>query len=114
MKIGISVGGFPAGTGPARMGPLLSRMARQADAAGFDSLWTMDHFFQIPITGQPPEAPLLEAYAVLAFLAAETERIRLGTMVTCVAYRHPGVLINVRCPGPSTRPVRCSTRTLRS
>jgi alkanesulfonate monooxygenase SsuD/methylene tetrahydromethanopterin reductase-like flavin-dependent oxidoreductase (luciferase family) len=33
----------------------------RADAAGFDSLWTMDHFFQIPSTGQPPEAPLLEA-----------------------------------------------------
>lgn len=75
------------------MAPLLSRLARRADDAGFDSLWTMDHFFQIPITGQPPEAPLLEAYAVLAFLAAETGRIRLGTMVTCVAYRHPGVLI---------------------
>jgi len=75
------------------MAPLLRRLARRADEAGFDSLWTMDHFFQIPITGQPPEAPLLEAYAVLAFLAAETARIRLGTMVTCVAYRHPGVLI---------------------
>jgi len=75
------------------MGPLLSRIARRAEEAGFDSLWTMDHFFQIPITGQPPEAPLLEAYAVLAFLAAETSRIRLGTMVTCVAYRHPGILI---------------------
>jgi F420-dependent oxidoreductase-like protein len=93
MKLGISMGGFPLGTAPGRMGPLLSRLARRADEAGFDSLWTMDHFFQIPITGQPPEAPLLEAYAVLAFLAAETERIRLGTMVTCVAYRHPGVLI---------------------
>jgi F420-dependent oxidoreductase-like protein len=93
MKLGISMGGFPLGTETARMGPLLSRLARRADEAGFDSLWTMDHFFQIPITGQPPEAPLLEAYAVLAFLAAETKRIRLGTMVTCVAYRHPGVLI---------------------
>jgi F420-dependent oxidoreductase-like protein len=93
MKLGISMGGFPLGTEAARMGPLLSRLARRADEAGFDSLWTMDHFFQIPITGQPPEAPLLEAYAILAFLAAETERIRLGTMVTCVAYRHPGVLI---------------------
>ena len=93
MKLGISMGGFPAQTEAARMGPLLSRLARRADQAGFDSLWTMDHFFQIPITGQPPEAPLLEAYAVLAFLAAETKRIRLGTMVTCVAYRHPGVLI---------------------
>jgi F420-dependent oxidoreductase-like protein len=93
MKLGISMGGFPIGTVPARMGPLLSRLARRADEAGLDSLWTMDHFFQIPITGQRPEAPLLEAYAVLAFLAAETERIRLGTMVTCVAYRHPGVLV---------------------
>jgi len=93
MKLGISMGGFPAQTEAARMGPVLSRLARRADEAGFDSLWTMDHFFQIPITGQPPEAPLLEAYAVLAFLAAQTERIRLGTMVTSVAYRHPGVLI---------------------
>jgi alkanesulfonate monooxygenase SsuD/methylene tetrahydromethanopterin reductase-like flavin-dependent oxidoreductase (luciferase family) len=93
MKLGISMGGFPMGTEAARMGPLLSRLDRAADEGGFDSLWTMDHFFQIPITGQPPEAPLLEAYAVLAFLAAETERIRLGTMVTCVVYRHPGVLI---------------------
>jgi F420-dependent oxidoreductase-like protein len=87
------MGGFPAGTEPGRIGPLLSRLARRADEAGFDSLWTMDHFFQIPVTGQPPEAPLLEAYAVLAFLAAETERIKLGTMVTSVAYRHPGALI---------------------
>jgi F420-dependent oxidoreductase-like protein len=93
MKLGISMGGFPAGTESGRIGPLLSRLARRADEAGCDSLWTMDHFFQIPITGQPPEAPLLEAYAVLAFLAAETERIKLGTMVTSVAYRHPGILV---------------------
>jgi F420-dependent oxidoreductase-like protein len=93
MKLGISLAGFPLGTEAAHMGPLLSRLARRADEAGFDSLWTMDHFFQIPLTGQPPEAPLIEAYAVLAFLAAETRQIRLGTMVTSVAYRHPGVLI---------------------
>jgi alkanesulfonate monooxygenase SsuD/methylene tetrahydromethanopterin reductase-like flavin-dependent oxidoreductase (luciferase family) len=93
MKLGMSLGGFPLGTDAALMGPLLSRLARRAGAAGFDSLWTMDHFFQIPITGQSPEAPLLEGYAVLAFLAAETQTIRIGTMVTCVAYRHRGVLI---------------------
>jgi F420-dependent oxidoreductase-like protein len=93
MKLGICLGGFPAGTEATRIGPLLSRLARRADEAGFDSLWTMDHFFQIPLTGQPPEAPMLEAYAVLAFLAAETKRVSLGTMVTSVAYRHPGVLI---------------------
>jgi F420-dependent oxidoreductase-like protein len=93
MKLGISLAGFPPGTEAGRMGPLLSRLAQGADDAGVDTLWTMDHFFQIPITGQPPEAPLLEAYAVLAFLAAQTRQIRLGTMVTSVAYRHPGVLI---------------------
>ena len=93
MKLGISMGGFPVGTEARSMGPLLSRLARRADEAGVDSLWTMDHFFQIPITGQPPEAPLLEAYAMLAFLAAETKRITLGTLATCVAYRHPGVLV---------------------
>jgi F420-dependent oxidoreductase-like protein len=93
MKLGISLAGFPPGTEAGRMGPLMTRLAQGADEAGADSLWTMDHFFQIPITGQPPEAPLLEAYAVLAFLAAQTRQIRLGTMVTSVAYRHPGVLI---------------------
>jgi F420-dependent oxidoreductase-like protein len=93
MKLGISMGGFPMGIDTAGIAPLLSGLAQRAEDADVDSLWTMDHFFQIPITGQPPEAPLLEAYAVLAFLAAQTERIRLGTMVTCVAYRHPGVLI---------------------
>jgi F420-dependent oxidoreductase-like protein len=93
MKLGISLGGFPLGTEAGGVGPLLSRLARRADQADFDSLWTMDHFFQIPITGQPPEAPILEAYAVLAFLAAETNRIRLGALATCVAYRQPGVLI---------------------
>jgi F420-dependent oxidoreductase-like protein len=93
MKLGISISGFPLGTEPDRMGPLLGRLARRADEAGLDSIWTMDHFFQIPVTGQPAEAPLLEAYAVLAFLAAQTSQIRLGTMVTSVAYRHPGVLV---------------------
>jgi F420-dependent oxidoreductase-like protein len=93
MKLGICLGGFPRGTEAERIGPLLSRLATRADEAGFDSLWTVDHFFQIPISGQPPEAPLLEAYAVLAFLAAQTKRIKIGTMVTSVAYRHPGVLI---------------------
>jgi F420-dependent oxidoreductase-like protein len=93
MKLGLSLGDFPLGTDPARIGPLLSRLARRADEAGFDSLWTMDHFFQIPVSGQPPQAPLLEAYAVLAFLAAETRHVTLGAMVTSVAYRHPGALI---------------------
>ena len=58
-----------------------------------DSLWVMDHFFQIRLTGLPPESPMPEAYATLAFLGGLTQRIRLGTLVTSVAYRHPGVLV---------------------
>jgi len=52
----------------------------------------MDHFFQISMVG-PPENAMLEGYSALAFAAAVTERIRLGTMVTGVTYRHPGLLV---------------------
>jgi F420-dependent oxidoreductase-like protein len=78
---------------PARIGPLVSGIARRADEAGFDSLWTMDHFFQIRISGLPPESPMPEAYSTLAFMAGHTSRIRLGTLVSSVAYRHPGILL---------------------
>ncbi len=56
------------------------------------SFWVMDHFFQIGMVG-PPENEMLEGYTALAFAAGVTERIRLGTMVTGVTYRHPGVLV---------------------
>lgn len=67
-------------------------MARAADDAGLASLWTMDHFFQIKYVGEVDE-PMLEAYTTLGFLAAVTRRIRLGTLVTGVVYRHPGMLV---------------------
>jgi F420-dependent oxidoreductase-like protein len=91
MKLGISVSTFPW---PAEeIGPEVSRIATTADEAGVDSLWVMDHFFQIRLTGLPPESPMPEAYATLAFLGGLTRRIKLGTLVTSVAYRHPGVLV---------------------
>jgi len=91
MKLGITITTFPW---PAEeIGPLVSRIAVAADEAGVDSLWVMDHFFQIRLTGLPPESPMPEAYATLAFLGGLTRRIRLGTLVTSVSYRHPGVLV---------------------
>lgn len=93
MKVGISVTDFSWPAPAAALGPTIARIARTADDAGLDSIWTMDHFFQISISGRPPESPMLEAYATLAFIAAQTRRIRLGVAVTSVAYRHPGVLI---------------------
>src|ERR1700756_5188075 len=91
MKLGISISTFPW---PAEeIGPEVSRIATAADEAGVDSLWVMDHFFQIRVTGLPPEAPITEAYATLSFLAGQTRRVTLGTLVTSVSYRHPGVLL---------------------
>jgi F420-dependent oxidoreductase-like protein len=93
MKIGIVLGDFSWPVPPAELGGAITRVARLADEAGIDSLWCMDHFFQIRMTGNPPESPMTEAYALLGVLAGQTERIRLGTLVTSVAYRHPGVLV---------------------
>jgi len=93
MKLGMALGNFSWPVPASELGATICRLARQADEAGFDSLWVMDHFFQIRVTGNPPESPMPEAYATLGVLAGQTKRIRLGTLVTSVAYRHPGVLV---------------------
>ncbi|MBI3929682.1 MAG: LLM class F420-dependent oxidoreductase [Armatimonadetes bacterium] len=92
MKIGLQIPNLTFQGGPGRLGPTLARIARRADQAGLSSLWVMDHFFQIEYIG-PAEMDMLEGYTTLGFLAAHTERIRLGTLVTGVTYRHPGILI---------------------
>lgn len=93
MKLGIGLTDFSWPVPVTELGGVITGLARQADEAGFDSLWVMDHFFQIGMTGQPPESPMPEAYATLGVLAGQTRRITLGTLVTSVAYRHPGVLL---------------------
>jgi F420-dependent oxidoreductase-like protein len=93
MKLGIVLGNFSWPVPVGDLGATIIRLARQADEAGIDSLWVMDHFFQIRMTGLPPESPMFEGYATLGVLAGQTRRIRLGTLVTSVAYRHPGVLV---------------------
>jgi F420-dependent oxidoreductase-like protein len=91
MKLGIGITRFPW---PAeQIGPVVSGIATAADEAGLDSLWVMDHFFQIRLSGLPPESPMPEAYATLGYLGGLTKKIKLGTLVTSVAYRHPGVLV---------------------
>jgi F420-dependent oxidoreductase-like protein len=79
--------------GPAHIAEHLAAIARGAEEAGFYSFWLMDHFFQIPSWGTPEDDPMLEAYTALGFVAARTERIKLGTLVSGVVYRHPSVLI---------------------
>ena len=70
----------------------LARIGRAAEEAGFSSLWVMDHFFQIEMIGKPDE-PMLEGYSALNFLAAQTNSIRLGVLVTGAIYRYPGILV---------------------
>ncbi|MDQ6641387.1 MAG: LLM class F420-dependent oxidoreductase [Actinomycetota bacterium] len=92
MKLGLQVADFTWPGGPANIGPVFGRIAREADEAGLASLWVMDHFFQIASIG-PPEHEMLEGYSALAFAAGVTRQITLGTMVTGVTYRHPGLLV---------------------
>jgi F420-dependent oxidoreductase-like protein len=97
MKIGLQVPNFTWPGGPASIGKKLAEIAVAADEAGFTSLWVMDHFFQIggrdprSILG-PAEDEMLESYSVLSYLAGFTKKIKLGTLVTGVIYRYPGIL----------------------
>ena len=90
MDLGLQVPSFTWDGGPAELGRTFGRIARDADQAGLSSFWVMDHFFQI---FGAPELDMLEGYTALAYASALTERIKLGTLVTGVTYRHPGLLI---------------------
>ena len=92
MKVGLQISSFSWPGGADAIGPTLARVARQADDIGFDSIWVMDHFFQIRGEGRPEE-PMLEGMTTLGFLAAHTATARLGLMVGGVHYRHPGLWV---------------------
>jgi F420-dependent oxidoreductase-like protein len=91
MKLGLDIADFTWPAGSAKLGSSLADIARTADQAGFDSIWVMDHFWQIRMNG-PEYHEMLEGYSALAYMAAVTKRARLGTMVTGAIYRHPGIL----------------------
>ncbi len=92
MRLGVQVSNFTWPEGPTQLGATFGRIAEEADGAGFASFWVMDHFFQISMIG-PAENDMLEGYSALALAAARTKNIKLGTLVTGVTYRHPGILI---------------------
>jgi F420-dependent oxidoreductase-like protein len=92
MKLGLQISSFTWAGGAEQIGPTLARIVRQADDVGFDSIWVMDHFFQIRGVGRPEE-PMLEGMTTLGFMAAHSSRARLGLMVGGVHYRLPGLWV---------------------
>jgi F420-dependent oxidoreductase-like protein len=92
VKIGLQLNRFDYAGGTPAIGSTLARVASAADEAGFDSLWVMDHFFQIRGLG-PADDPMLEGWTTLGFLAAHTRRARLGLMVGGIHYRLPGLWV---------------------
>ncbi len=95
MKLGLQVVEFNWPGSASNTGAKLLEIAQAADTSGFASLWVMDHFFQMdmPQMGLQPEEPMFDGYTALAYMAAATATIQLGTLVTGVNYRHPGHLI---------------------
>jgi F420-dependent oxidoreductase-like protein len=90
VKIGLQVPSFSWPGGDAAIGPTLAGITEAADSAGFDSLWVMDHFFQIRGVGRPEE-PMLEGWSALAFMAGHSRKATLGLMVGGVHYRQAGL-----------------------
>jgi F420-dependent oxidoreductase-like protein len=87
LDFGLQVSRFDWPGHPASTAATLADVARAAEAAGFTSLWVMDHFLQIPQIGREWE-DMLESHTALGYLAGVTERIRLGTLVTGITYRN--------------------------
>ncbi len=67
----------------------MTRVAQEAEALGYDSIWHFDHFHTVPV---PTQEVTFESWISTAALARDTRRVRIGQMVTCNGYRNPALL----------------------
>ncbi|WP_436794887.1 LLM class F420-dependent oxidoreductase [Actinospongicola halichondriae] len=85
---------YPDGEGtvaPDGIFDLVVQQAKEAEESGFDTVMVMDHFYQLPMLGQP-EDYMIECYTLLSALAQHTSTVRLSALVTGNTYRNPAVL----------------------
>ena len=94
MRIGVHVVGFDFPGGNPAIGPTLARVGAAAEEVGIAVISVMDHYFQLEGMGAA-DAPMLEGYTTLGFLAGHTSTVRLQLLVTGVTYRHPGLLAKI-------------------
>jgi F420-dependent oxidoreductase-like protein len=92
MKVGLQIPQFRPST-PETMRGWLMEVAQLADQGGFDSLWVMDHFFQLGGWLGEAETEMIEGYTTLGYFAGITDRIKIGLLVGGVIYRHPALVI---------------------
>jgi len=94
-RLGLQIPSFTfPGVADADLFETIAGIATTAENNGFDSVWVMDHLYQIEMVG-PKTDPMLEAYTLLGALAARTTSARLATMVTGVTYRNPALLAKI-------------------
>src|SRR5215467_1987166 len=94
MKFGIHNPSWLFGSDPAQIFEAVSAKAKWAEEHGFTWFSVMDHLIQIGNVGAPDE-PFMEGWTVLSALAAVTQRIRLATLVSSVAFRNPAHLAKI-------------------
>jgi F420-dependent oxidoreductase-like protein len=91
-RLGYQIPNFTyPGVGPDQIFDNLVTQAKTAEASGFDRIFLMDHFYQLPGIGDPDDY-MLECYTTLAALAQHTEKVRLSSLVTGNTYRNPAIL----------------------
>jgi F420-dependent oxidoreductase-like protein len=91
MRLGLHYWTYSTPSEPTRIAPTLAKTVKVAEQGGFATFTVMDHWFQMEQAGSAAE-PMLEAYTTLGHVAALSERMTLGVLVTGVMYRHPGLL----------------------